>query len=73
MSITFAKFQDGSVASDPQVIALMEGVTVKWAGPKSCTYDLKLVVNPPAINMTKSSKMCALRPGESAVFRVLAM
>ena len=71
--LTFAKFQDGSVASDPQAIALMEGVTVKWAGPKSCTYDLKLVVNPPAINMTKSSKMCALRPGESAVFRVLAM
>ena len=71
--LTFAKFQDGSVASDPQVIALMEGVTAKWSGPKSCTYDLKLVANPPAINMTKSSKVCALRPGESATFRVLAM
>ncbi len=72
--LRFAKFQNGAVARDPQVITLMEGVTVKWGEPMSCVYELRLVASPPAITMTKSSGACALsRPGDMALFGVLAM
>jgi len=71
--LTFLKFGDGSASREPQVITLMEGALVKWAGPESCIYELRVVASPPAITMTKPSGPCALRRGEKAVFRVLAM
>jgi hypothetical protein len=72
--LTFVKFTAGAPAQDSQVIALMEGVTVKWAGGKeSCVYELRLAASPPAITMTKPSGMCSLKPPGNAVFRVLAM
>jgi hypothetical protein len=74
--LTFVKFTGGEAVAvrDAQVITLMEGVTVKWAGGKeSCVYELRLVASPPAIAMTKPSTPCALKPPGTPVFRVLAM
>ena len=74
--LTFVKFTGGAALAtqDPQVITLMEGAMVKWAGGReSCVYELRLVASPPAITMTKSSGPCALKPPGNPVFRVLAM
>jgi hypothetical protein len=72
--LTFVKFTGGAQVQDPQIITLMEGVTVKWAGGKeSCVYEMRLVANPPAITISRSSSVCALKPPGNAVFRVLAM
>jgi hypothetical protein len=71
--ITFLKFEDGTLPLEPQVITLTAGAPGKWAGPESCTYQLKLVPTPPAITIGKGGSACALRRGETAVFQVLAM
>lgn len=71
--ILFSQFDDGSTSQEPQVLTLMEGATVKWSGPKSCSYDLALVGSPPALTMTKNPKICALRQGATATFKVVAM
>ena len=72
--LTFAKFTGGAPVQDTQVITLMEGAMAKWAGGKeSCVYELRLVASPPAVTMTKTGGMCALKPPGNAVFRVLAM
>jgi len=71
--LAFMKFPNGAAAREPQVITLMEGVTFKWSEPMSCPYELRLVASPPAVTMTKPFGPCALRPAETAVFRVLAM
>ena len=72
--ITFVKFAGSAAARDSQVMALMEGVTVKWSGGKeSCVYELRMVASPPAITLNKSSGMCALKPPGAVVFQILAM
>ena len=72
--LTFIKFAEGKQVQDAQVISLMEGVTVKWAGTReNCIYELRLVPSPPAVTVTKSAGMCALKAPGNAVFRVLAM
>jgi len=71
--LTFSKFQDGTTSKDQQVITLMEGAVVKWSGPQSCSYEFTLVANPPAIVMNKNPRICALRQGGTAEFRIVAM
>lgn len=72
--VTFVKFTNGAPVQDAQVMTLMEGVMVKWAGTKeSCVYEVRLVASPPAITMTKQAGMCALKAPGNAVLRVLAM
>ena len=71
--LTFSKFTDGTTEPKPQVITLMEGAVATFAPRNSCTYELRLASNPPAITMTKATGACALHQGESAMFRVLAM
>jgi hypothetical protein len=72
--MTFVKFVNGAPVQDAQVMTIMEGVTVKWAGTKeSCVYEVRLVPSPAAITMTKAAGMCALKPPGNAVLRVLAM
>jgi hypothetical protein len=72
--VTFVKFANGAPVQNAQVMTVMEGVTVKWAGTKeSCVYELRLIPSPPAITMTKDTGMCALKPPGNAVLRVLAM
>ena len=70
--VTFVNFQ-GQPAADMAVITLMPGMSAKWSNPGSCIYELRLVASPPAVTLTKPSGVCALRPAESAVFRVVAM
>ena len=72
--LTFAGYANARAPRDPQVITLMEGVTVRWGAPDGgCTYEFKLETGAsPTISMTKSS-ICTLRDGEKANFRVLAM
>ena len=72
--LTFVKFVNGSPVQDAQVMTVMEGVMIKWAGTKdSCVYEVRLVPSPPAVTMTKQGGMCALKPPGNAVLRVLAM
>ena len=72
--VTFVKFANGAPVQDAQVMTVMEGVTVKWAGTKeSCVYEVRLVPSPPAVTMTKQAGMCALKPPGDAVLRVIAM
>jgi hypothetical protein len=72
--VTFVKFVNGAAVQDAQVMTVMEGVMVRWAGTKeSCVYEVRLVPSPPAVTMTKQAGMCALKPPGDAVLRVLAM
>lgn len=72
--VTFVKFTEGKPVDDAQVITIMEGVVVKWAGTRdNCVYELRLVPSPAALTFTKSAGMCALKPPGNAVFRVTAM
>ena len=72
--VTFVKFANGAAVQDAQVMTVMEGVTVKWAGTKeSCVYEVRLVPSPAAVTMTKQAGMCALKPPGNAVLRVIAM
>lgn len=72
--VTFVKFANSAPVQDAQVMTVMEGVTVKWAGTKdSCVYEMRLVPSPAALTMTKQAGMCALKPPGNAVMRVLAM
>jgi hypothetical protein len=72
--LTFIKFTDSKPVQDAQVLSLMEGVTVKWAGTReNCIYELRLVPSPPAVTVTRSSGMCALKAPGNALFRVFAM
>jgi hypothetical protein len=72
--VTFVKFVNGAPVKDAQVMTVMEGVTVNWAGTKeSCVYEVRLVPSPAAVTMTKGSGMCALKPPGNAVLRILAM
>ena len=72
--VTFVKFANGAPVQDAQVMTVMEGVTVKWAGTReSCVYEVRLVPSPPAVTITKQAGMCALKPPGDAVLRVLAM
>ena len=72
--VTFVKFVNAAPVQDAQVMTVMEGVTIRWAGTKdSCVYDVRLVASPPALTMTKQPGMCALKPPGNAVLRVVAM
>ena len=72
--VTFVKFAGSTPVKDAQVMTVMEGVTIKWAGTKeSCVYEVRLVASPPAVTLTKGGGMCALKPPGNAVLRVLAM
>jgi hypothetical protein len=72
--VTFVKFANGAPVQDAQVMTVMEGVTVKFAGTKeSCVYEMRLVSSPAALTMTKQGGMCALKPPGNAVLRVIAM
>ena len=72
--VTFIKFTEGKPVDDAQVMSIMQGVTVKWAGTRdNCIYELRLVPSPPALTINKTSGMCNLKPPGNAVFRVLAM
>jgi hypothetical protein len=72
--VTFVKFVNGSPVQDAQVMTVMEGVTIRWAGTKdSCIYEVRLVPSPAAVTMTKQAGMCALKPPGNAVLRVIAM
>ena len=72
--LTCVNFTGGKPMKDAQVIALMESMTVKWAGSKeSCVYELRLVSTPPTITISKAPGMCALKPPGNMVFKVLAM
>ena len=72
--VTFVKFVNGSPVQDAQVMTVMEGVTIKWAGTKdSCVYEVRLVPSPAAVTMTKQAGMCALKPPGNAVLLVMAM
>lgn len=72
--LTFVRFTDGKPVQDAQVLSLMEGVTVKWAGTReNCVHDLKLVPSPPAVTIQRSAGICALKAPGNAIFRVLAM
>jgi hypothetical protein len=72
--LTFVKFVNGSPVQDAQVMTVMEGVMIKWAGTKdSCVYEVRLVPSPAAVTMTKQAGMCALKPPGNAVLRVIAM
>jgi len=72
--LTFVNYTGGKPVQDAQVIALMESMTVKWAGSKkSCVYELRLVSTPPTITISKAPGMCALKPPGNMVFKVLAM
>lgn len=72
--LTFVRFSEGKPVQDAQVISLMEGVTVRWAGTnENCVHDLKLIPSPPAVTIQKSAGMCALKAPGNAIFRVLAM
>ncbi len=72
--VTFVKFANGAPVQDAQVMTVMEGVTVKWAGTKeSCVYEVRLVPSPAAVTMTKAAGMCALKPPGNAMLRVIAM
>ncbi len=72
--LTFVRFTEGKPVQDAQVISLMEGVTVRWAGTKeNCVYELKLATSPAGVTIQKSAGMCALKAPGHAVFRILAM
>lgn len=72
--VTFVKFANGAPVQDAQVMTVMEGVTVKWAGTKeSCVYEVRLVPSPAAVTFTKQAGICGLKPPGNAVLRVLAM
>ncbi len=61
--VTFVKFANSAPVQDAQVMTVMEGVTVKWAGTKeSCVYEVRLIPGPAAVTMTKQAGMCALKP-----------
>ena len=72
--VTFVQFVNSKPVQDAQVMTVMEGVTVKWAGTKeSCVYEVRLVPTPPAVTITKQAGICGLKPPGNAVLRVLAM
>jgi carboxypeptidase C (cathepsin A) len=72
--MTFSRFEGGKPVTDSPVIVLLEGSTVKWNPPGGCSHQLQLVnSNPPQINMTRPSSMCALNPGTKVIFKILAL
>lgn len=72
--VTFVKFTQGKPVQDAQVMSIMEGVTVNWAGTKeNCVHELRLVPSPAALTIVRTGGMCALKPPGNAIFRVIAM